>query len=48
MSSYKWDEEHQRIIFEEDKEVFHANFMDALRYAYFNYHNRHSLDDANK
>lgn len=38
VDSYKWDEEHQRVIFEEDTKVFHADALDALRYAYFNYY----------
>lgn len=38
VDSYKWDEEHQRVIYEEDTKVFHADALDALRYAYFNYY----------
>ena len=38
MDSYKYDEEHQRVIYEEDSKVFHADALDALRYAYFNYY----------
>lgn len=34
---YKYDSEHQQVIYEEDKTVFHADIMMALMYAYNNF-----------
>ena len=34
---YKYDSEHQQIIYEEDKNVYHADIMFALMYAYNNF-----------
>ena len=34
---YKWDQERQQVIYEEDKSVYHADAFHALRYAYQHY-----------
>lgn len=34
---YKYDSEHQQIIYEEDKNVYHADIMFALMYSYNNF-----------